>query len=42
VFSAGKQAMTLRGAGIAGECTRVVEDYIVRRFGGGAKGEAAE
>ncbi|MBG0799415.1 flavodoxin-dependent (E)-4-hydroxy-3-methylbut-2-enyl-diphosphate synthase [Methylocystis sp. L43] len=42
VFIDGKKAMTLRGEGIAEEFTRIVDDYIVRRFGGGAKGEAAE
>ena len=42
VFIDGKKAMTLRGEGIAEEFTRIVDDYVVRRFGGGEKGEAAE
>ena len=42
VFIDGKKAMTLRGEGIAEEFTRIVEDYVARRFAGGAKGEAAE
>ena len=43
VFIDGKKAMTLRGDGIAEEFTRIVDDYIVSRFGAGAnKGEAAE
>jgi (E)-4-hydroxy-3-methylbut-2-enyl-diphosphate synthase len=27
--------MTLRGEGIADEFKQIVEDYVVRRFGGG-------
>jgi len=42
VFIDGKKAMTLRGEGIAEEFTRIVDDYVLRRFGGGEKGEAAE
>jgi (E)-4-hydroxy-3-methylbut-2-enyl-diphosphate synthase len=42
VFIDGKKAMTLRGEGIAEEFTRIVEDYVARRFGGSAEGEAAE
>ncbi len=42
VFIDGKKAMTLRGEGIAEEFTRIVDDYVMRRFGGGEKGEAAE
>jgi (E)-4-hydroxy-3-methylbut-2-enyl-diphosphate synthase len=43
VFIDGKKAMTLRGEGIAEEFTRIVDDYIVQRFGAGTnKGEAAE
>lgn len=43
VFIDGKKAMTLRGEGIAEEFTRIVDDYIVQRFGAGtSKGEAAE
>ena len=34
--------MTLRGEGIADEFTRIVDDYIVRRFGGEKEGAAAE
>jgi (E)-4-hydroxy-3-methylbut-2-enyl-diphosphate synthase len=34
--------MTLRGEGIAEDFTRIVDDYVIRRFGGGEKGEAAE
>ena len=33
VFIDGQKAMTLRGAGIAQEFHRIVEDYIERRFG---------
>ncbi|NBS34849.1 MAG: flavodoxin-dependent (E)-4-hydroxy-3-methylbut-2-enyl-diphosphate synthase [Methylocystaceae bacterium] len=43
VFIDGKKAMTLRGEGIAEEFTRIVDEYIVQRFGAGSnKGEAAE
>ena len=42
VFIDGKKAMTLRGEGIAEEFTRIVDDYVVRRFGGADKGAAAE
>jgi (E)-4-hydroxy-3-methylbut-2-enyl-diphosphate synthase len=42
VFIDGKKAMTLRGEGIAEDFTRIVDDYVIRRFGGGEKGEAAE
>ncbi len=41
VFIDGKKAMTLRGEGIAEEFTRIVDDYVVRRFGGVKEGEAA-
>jgi (E)-4-hydroxy-3-methylbut-2-enyl-diphosphate synthase len=34
VFIDGQKAMTLRGEGIAREFKKIVEDYIVRRFGG--------
>jgi len=34
VFIDGQKAMTLRGEGIAAEFKTIVEDYIVRRFGG--------
>ena len=34
VFIDGKKAMTLRGEGIAQEFQQIVEDYVVRRFGG--------
>ena len=37
VFIDGKKAMTLRGAGIAVEFKQIVEDYVERRFGAGAK-----
>jgi (E)-4-hydroxy-3-methylbut-2-enyl-diphosphate synthase len=37
VFIDGKKAMTLRGPGIAEAFTRIVEDYVERRFGSGAK-----
>ncbi|MFO1168923.1 MAG: flavodoxin-dependent (E)-4-hydroxy-3-methylbut-2-enyl-diphosphate synthase [Rhodoblastus sp.] len=37
VFIDGKKAMTLRGAGIADEFKQIVEDYVERRFGAGAK-----
>ncbi|MGQ0673990.1 MAG: flavodoxin-dependent (E)-4-hydroxy-3-methylbut-2-enyl-diphosphate synthase [Hyphomicrobium sp.] len=42
VFIDGKKAMTLRGANIAGEFHTIVEDYIEKRFGAGAKREPAE
>ncbi|WOJ90201.1 flavodoxin-dependent (E)-4-hydroxy-3-methylbut-2-enyl-diphosphate synthase [Methylocapsa polymorpha] len=34
VFIDGQKAMTLRGEGIAAEFKTIVEDYIMRRFGG--------
>ena len=37
VFIDGKKAMTLRGAGIADEFKQIVENYVERRFGQGAK-----
>ena len=37
VFIDGKKAMTLRGAGIADEFKQIVQDYVERRFGEGAK-----
>ena len=37
VFIDGKKAMTLRGPNIAGEFKTIVEDYIERRFGAGAR-----
>ncbi len=37
VFIDGKKAMTLRGAGIADEFKQIVEEYVERRFGQGAK-----
>ena len=40
VFIDGRKAMTLRGDGIAGEFTRIVDDYVVNRFGGGAPSES--
>jgi (E)-4-hydroxy-3-methylbut-2-enyl-diphosphate synthase len=36
VFIDGKKAMTLRGANIAAEFKAIVEDYVARRYGGGA------
>jgi (E)-4-hydroxy-3-methylbut-2-enyl-diphosphate synthase len=43
VFIDGKKAMTLRGEGIADEFIQIVDDYVVRRFGGGeGAGKAAE
>ncbi len=42
VFIDGKKAMTLRGEGIAEEFTRIVDDYIVKRFGQEGAGRAAE
>ena len=42
VFIDGKKAMTLRGEGIAEEFTRIVDDYVARRYGGAKEGEAAE
>ena len=38
VFIDGEKALTLRGAGIAGEFQALVERYIERRFGPGAPG----
>jgi (E)-4-hydroxy-3-methylbut-2-enyl-diphosphate synthase len=40
VFIDGRKAMTLRGEGIAEEFTRIVDDYVVTRFGGGASAES--
>jgi (E)-4-hydroxy-3-methylbut-2-enyl-diphosphate synthase len=40
VFIDGRKAMTLRGEGIAEEFTRIVDDYIVTRFGGAASTES--
>ncbi|HRN84933.1 MAG TPA: flavodoxin-dependent (E)-4-hydroxy-3-methylbut-2-enyl-diphosphate synthase [Hyphomicrobium sp.] len=40
VFIDGKKAMTLRGPNIAADFKALVEDYIERRFGVGAKREA--
>jgi len=40
VFIDGRKAMTLRGEGIAEEFTRIVDDYVVNRFGGGAASES--
>ena len=37
VFIDGRKAMTLRGAGIADEFKQIVDDYVIRRFGEGAK-----
>lgn len=34
--------MTLRGEGIAEEFTRIVDEYIARRYGGVKEGAAAE
>ncbi|WP_424360479.1 flavodoxin-dependent (E)-4-hydroxy-3-methylbut-2-enyl-diphosphate synthase [Methylocystis parvus] len=42
VFIDGKKAMTLRGEGIAEEFTKIVDEYVVRRYGGVKEGEAAE
>ena len=41
VFIDGKKAMTLRGPDIAAEFKTIVEDYIERRYGLGAKEKAA-
>ena len=40
IFIDGKKAMTLRGANIAGEFKALVQDYIEKRFGAGAKAAA--
>ena len=40
VFIDGEKAMTLRGANIAAEFKVLVEDYIEKRFGAGAKAAA--
>ena len=37
VFIDGKKAMTLRGAGIAGEFKALVADYIEKRYGAGSR-----
>jgi (E)-4-hydroxy-3-methylbut-2-enyl-diphosphate synthase len=42
VFIDGKKAMTLRGEGIAEDFTRIVEEYVARRYGGEKEGAAAE
>ncbi len=42
VFIDGKKALVLRGPNIAGDFKAIVEDYIEKRFGGGAKDAAAE
>jgi (E)-4-hydroxy-3-methylbut-2-enyl-diphosphate synthase len=39
VFIDGKKAMTLRGEGIAEDFKQIVEDYVVRRFGGAQNAE---
>jgi (E)-4-hydroxy-3-methylbut-2-enyl-diphosphate synthase len=36
VFIDGEKAMTLRGEGIAAEFVRIIDDYVDRRYGGGA------
>jgi (E)-4-hydroxy-3-methylbut-2-enyl-diphosphate synthase len=41
VFIDGKKALTLRGPNIAADFKAIVEDYIERRFGVGAKRETA-
>jgi (E)-4-hydroxy-3-methylbut-2-enyl-diphosphate synthase len=41
VFIDGKKAMTLRGPNIAAEFKVIVEDYIAKRYGGGASGNRA-
>ncbi len=40
VFIDGEKALTLRGEGIANEFQKIVEDYVVRRFGSGASAES--
>jgi (E)-4-hydroxy-3-methylbut-2-enyl-diphosphate synthase len=40
VFIDGKKAMTLRGPNIAAEFQKIVEDYVERRFGATASGQA--
>jgi (E)-4-hydroxy-3-methylbut-2-enyl-diphosphate synthase len=42
VFIDGKKAMTLRGPNIAAEFKAIVEDYVVRRYGQGARIEERE
>jgi (E)-4-hydroxy-3-methylbut-2-enyl-diphosphate synthase len=37
VFIDGKKAMTLRGPNIAAEFKAIVEDYVEKRYGAGAK-----
>jgi (E)-4-hydroxy-3-methylbut-2-enyl-diphosphate synthase len=39
VFIDGKKALTLRGEGIAEEFTRIVDDYVEKRFGAGRAAE---
>ena len=41
IFIDGKKAMTLRGANIAADFKVLVEQYIEKRFGVGAKSSAA-
>ncbi|MBI1868724.1 MAG: flavodoxin-dependent (E)-4-hydroxy-3-methylbut-2-enyl-diphosphate synthase [Methylocystis sp.] len=42
VFIDGKKALTLRGDGIAQEFTRLVDDYVAKRYGGADGSKAAE
>ncbi|MEX2451467.1 MAG: flavodoxin-dependent (E)-4-hydroxy-3-methylbut-2-enyl-diphosphate synthase [Rhodospirillales bacterium] len=43
VFIDGKKAMTLRGANIAEEFQRIIDDYVAKRYGGTAgNGQASE
>ena len=42
VFIDGQKAMTLRGAGIADEFIRIVDDYVARRYSGRNTDKAAE
>ncbi|MEL7302703.1 MAG: flavodoxin-dependent (E)-4-hydroxy-3-methylbut-2-enyl-diphosphate synthase [Pseudomonadota bacterium] len=39
VFIDGEKAVTLRGENIAGDFKQIVEDYIAKRYGGGANAE---
>jgi (E)-4-hydroxy-3-methylbut-2-enyl-diphosphate synthase len=42
VFVDGEKTVTLRGERVAEEFQAIVEDYVVRRFGAGARREAVD
>jgi (E)-4-hydroxy-3-methylbut-2-enyl-diphosphate synthase len=41
VFIDGKKVKTLRGANIAEEFQRIIDDYVAKRYGGTAEGGQA-